>query len=249
MPSPILVQLIELSQLDSTIFRVLAEKKKLETGAVKKKQEYVAFSNQVQEKQKGFKSRKSQYQKEEQFLKEERDKIAERRKGLSTHNNSKVQQAAEKELDYSARQINLKEETLLATISELEKLEAENKKYLEELAAKRSELEKFLKEGQETMPSLEERIQRHTARRQELLRLVNPAFLAQYDRARTRYPMDPVVPLDAKGSCAGCFINVGPQLVQRIVKGETAERCPGCARIVYIPDDVESELLAGGLAN
>jgi hypothetical protein len=235
----LLPAIIELAEVDSVIARVTGEKKKLEAGAGKKKQSYLDLMKLADAKLKAFKDKKAVYDKEERFLKEEREKITERRKGLTSHNNYKVQQAAEKELDFSVRQINLKEEALLATIPEFEQLEAESKAASELVKADRKELEAFLTEAKATMPSLEERINRQTARRQEIIVTIDPKHLLFYDRVRNRHPIDPVVAVNAQQGCAGCFMTVGPQIIVKISKNDSLIQCPGCMRILYLSNELK----------
>jgi predicted nucleic acid-binding Zn-ribbon protein len=235
----LLAAIIELAEVDGVLARVTGEKKKLEAGAAKQKQSYVDLMKLTEAKTKSFKASKAAFEKEEIFLKEERDKIAERRKGIASHNNYKVQQAAEKELDFSARQLNLKEEALLTKLAEIEQLQAESKAATELLATERTALEAFLAEAKATMPSLEERLQRQTARRQEIITRIDQKQLAFYDRVRNRHPMDPVVAVNAQQGCSGCFMTVGPQIVVKIATGDSLIQCPGCMRILYLSNELK----------
>jgi predicted nucleic acid-binding Zn-ribbon protein len=242
MTDGIIYNLVELSKIDSTIARIIAERKKLESDALKKKQEFIEFSKIVSEKQKKFEDKKKEYLKEEKYLKEERDKISTRRKELSTLNNYKVQQAAEKELDFAIRQIQMKEETLLTSVDEMDNLEKDSIAAVNSLKQLRADTEKFLKEAQEIMPSLDERQKRQTASRVELLPKINPTFISNYDKVRVKYPSDAVVALNSQNGCGACNINIGPQALQKLIKAESIEKCPGCGRILYISLEKANEL-------
>lgn len=229
----------ELSQLDATIARANADKKKLEGEIATRKEVLTKIHREASAKIKLFEERKSIYAKEEKFLKEERDKIADRRRGLGSHNNYKVQQAAEKELDYVARQINLKEDNLIKGLTEVEELEKESKAWREKFDASKLEYEAIQKEALETFPVIEERVQRAAATRQQLVQPIEPARLTLYERARSKFPTDPMVEVNAQFCCGGCFMNVGPQVVVQIHKGDSLVKCPGCNRILYLSGDLE----------
>ena len=239
MNEKLLSLIIELAEIDGVLARVTGEKKKLEAEAGKKKQSYLELVKLSDLKAKAFKDKKATYEKEEKFLKEEREKITERRKGLASHNNYKVQQAAEKELDFSARQLNIKEEALLTTLSEIELLEAQAKAASEVVKNDRKVLEAFLTEAKATMPSLEERLQRQTARRQEIIVNVDAKFLQQYERVRTRHPSDSVVAVNSQQGCSGCYMTVGPQIIVKISKYDSLVTCPGCMRILYLSNEIK----------
>jgi predicted nucleic acid-binding Zn-ribbon protein len=242
MTSELISRIVELCSVDATIARIIAEKKKLEADAVKQKQNYLSFAKTAGDKVSLFDTKQKAFKAEENFLKTEREKITTRRKELSSLNNYKVQQAAEKELDFAVRQIQVKEEALLATVDELDKLETESKQAQVELKDLRAKVEAFLKEAQETIPSLDERMQRQTVRRQELLQFVNPAYLQQYEKVRAKYPTDAVVALNSQAGCSGCNMSVGPQIIQKVMKGESIDKCPGCGRILYMTQEVQQSL-------
>lgn len=226
----------ELAQLDATIARAAADKKKLDAELIAQKELLTKIHRDATAKIKLFEERRTAHQKEERSLKEEREKISERRKGLGSHNNYKVQQAAEKELDYLARQVNLKEEALIKGLSDIEALEKDATAWREKFDVAKANYEKVQKEIAETFPVLDERTQRATTARQELIHPIDKARLTLYERARSRFPTDPVVLVNEQQSCTGCFMNVGPQVVQQVLKGDTLVKCPGCNRVLFISD-------------
>lgn len=237
MTQSLLSKVIELSKVDSSLARIAAEKKKYETEKAVRKDALSRLKKEFLTREKIIHDKKSSYAGEEKFLREERDKIAERRRGLGTHNNYKLQQAAEKELEFLARQVNLKEDTLIKMLSEIEELEKDLEQWITKATAAKNAYDACQKEITENLPSLEERFQRFSTQRQEIIHGMNPADLTLYDRTRSRFPMDPVLPLNAQQCCSGCFMNIGPQIVVQIHRAETLVRCPGCNRILYIGAD------------
>ncbi len=234
MTQTLLSKILELSKIDSQLARIASEKKKFQSELVLRKESLAKVQKEYQARQNAYEGKKTLYGKEEKYLKQERDKIADRRRGLGTHNNYKVQQAADKELDFLARQINLKEDGLINILTEIEELEKDASTWKEKLEALTATYQAYQKEAAETMPSLEERFLRFSTERQELVHGINPAQLTTYDRTRSRFAMDPVVPLNAQQACSGCHMNIGPQILVQIHRAENLVRCPGCNRILYL---------------
>lgn len=227
---------LKVAEADAGIARILAQKKQYTDSLAKKKDALSKQDHEYKKKKKVHDERKTVFAKEERFLKEEREKISDRRKGLSSHNNYKVQQAAERELDYVAKQINLKEETLIKSLTEIEEVSKEVQKHEELLSKLTEEFAALQKEHEEQLPSLEERLQKFTTTRQELLHGVDPSIVIQYDRVRAKYPMDPLVAINEQQQCSGCFMQIGPQILQQVHKASSFVKCPGCARILFLPN-------------
>lgn len=229
----LLLSLTKLSKVDGALALISAERKKLETDLAaklrslrKQQDEESAFTKTVEEK-------RAKYQREEKFLKDERAKLGERRGALSSQTNYKLAQAADKEIDYGMRQLNLREEALISILEEFDKLDAELATMREALKSATTEYENFKENAEGTFVSLEERQQKFAAEREVIVREVDAASLVQYDRIRTRYPINPVVPLDETNSCTGCFMRLGPQVVVQVGRGDSLVKCAGCGRIVY----------------
>src|SRR5262245_34490605 len=118
----LLAKLIELSKIDVAIARIKAEKKTLETDLLALHSSIKKEEQEKAQKQKVYDDKNGRYQKEEKRLRDEGDKLVQRRKALTTLNNYKLQQSAEKEIEHASRQITSQEEALLTTLEEVENL-------------------------------------------------------------------------------------------------------------------------------
>lgn len=236
----LLGKLIQLSKIDVALARIKAERKKLEAdvlslhGAIKKEEQ------ERQGKSKTHDEKKGRYQKEEKRLRDESEKLVARRKALTTLNNYKLQQSAEKEIEHAARQITSQEEALLETLEEVEKLAAEIKSHDDSLKELKSKYDKSLTEAKATLASLEERSAAHNEERQKLVVEIDAKNLTIYERVKERNVMDPLVEVE-NNLCKGCNMQIGPQVIVLIGKADSLVRCPGCARILYIADGVSQE--------
>ena len=121
-------------------------------------------------------------------------------------------------------------------MEDLSKLEAQAKTLQESLVALRDEFAKLEEEGKRNLEAFEVQEAEKLSQRKEILSEVDPSLAVAYERVKARFPMDAVAAV-SKGSCEGCFMQVGLQTIVLISRQETLVKCPGCARILYIPDE------------
>lgn len=236
----LLADLLQLSKTDSALASILAERKGLEKALLDHTDKVRKNEAAVQAKTKVFEDKRSLCRMEEKSISDERMRLSERRKALKTLSTFKLQQAAEKEVDYGQRQTAIREEALLKQMSEGETLEADLKVAQEALATAKAALIKVEDDARAAMVSLNERQARHAAERQELAKGIDPATLSLYNRVKEKHAMNAVVPI-TNGICAGCFMQTGPQIIVQISRGNALVRCPGCGRILFLADEPKTE--------
>lgn len=227
--------IIELGKIDGAIARVVAEKKRYEKELEGKRTALQRADLEVAARQKAFSEKQVRYKREESEIRDEQEKLVQRRKALSTLNNYKVQQSAEREIEAAARQLQLKEETLLNFLQEVDDYEKLLHKATAESDKLRQELAQLESDAKAAFVTLEERQASYEKDRAVVRPKVDAVSLRTYERLRARYPMDVVVELKG-GSCIGCYMSVGPQVVVEITKGEKLVQCPGCNRLLYIAE-------------
>lgn len=245
MNKSLLADLLQLSKVDSALASILAEKKGFEKLIQEKSEAKRKSELLVQAKTKVAEEKRDLCRKEERSIADERSRLAERRKALKTLSTFKLQQAAEKEVDYGARQVSLREETLIKALGEAENLEKDLKATKDEHARIVADLEKAEAEARDTLVTLNEREARHRGDRIELAKKIDPAAISLYGRVVGKHAMNAVVAIN-KGTCSGCFMQVGPQVVVQISRGNALVRCPGCGRILYLPEEQTPEAAAQG---
>lgn len=240
MKKSLLADLLQLSKTDSALASVLAERKGIEKSLQAKTEKIKKVEGIVQAKAKVFDDKRNITRMEEKSISEERQRLSERRKALKTLGTFKLQQAAEKEVDYGARQVNVREETLLAAMGDAQTLEQELKTAQDELATLKAEFAAADAEARATLVTLEERQRRHAAEREELTKGIDPATLSSYNRIKDKHAMNAVVAVE-KGTCVGCFMQVGPQIIVQISRANALVRCPGCGRILFIAEEPKAD--------
>lgn len=232
---PILTALIELSKVDVQIALLQAQKKGVETERVKRAQALDAQSLKRNARTKILDEKRTLNTREEKAIKVERDRINERRRALSTLSNYKLQQAAEREIEFVAKQIGQREDLLLQLMREIELLEKDIADIDLVTKGLQDEGAAFEKEATETLQTVQTKLQEYTAERAKHVDVIGPGtLLTTYTRIKDRFPSNPVVDVINRDSCAGCHMKLGPQVVVQISRGDVV-KCPGCSRFLKLP--------------
>lgn len=234
-PAPAALSIIiQLSRLDVQIATLSARKKKLESDLESRKQVIASHDAKKGMRERVLADMKTLCAKEEKSVKAERDKINERRAALNTLNNYKLQQAAEREIDYTAKQIGQREDLLLGLMREIETLEKEVADMTGVINGLNDEFSALHKESSETIKALEEHVMSLTKERTEhAAQLAGQTVLIAYNRIRDRFPSNPVVEVAHRDSCSGCFMKLGPQVIVQVSRQDVV-KCPGCGRILRL---------------
>lgn len=231
----VLPTLVELSKVDVLIFGIEVQKKKILDELAARRQAVATHESKRAARFKLLEEKRAACAKEEKGVKNERDRINERRRSIGTLNNYKVQQAAEREIDFVAKQIGKREEMVLGMMREVELLEKDLAEFDGIVAGLQQELAAMEKDSAEALADFEQRLNEYSPRRVELATSIasNPA-LTVYSRIQSRFPQNPVVEVINRDTCAGCHIKLGPQAVVQIARGDVV-KCPGCGRILSLP--------------
>ena len=70
------------------------------------------------------------------------------------------------------------------------------------------------------------------AKRPALVSQIPDDILKKYNTIRTRFVNALVVV--RRGSCAGCNMNIPPQLYNEMLKTTVLRYCPNCQRLIYV---------------
>lgn len=228
-----------ISRIDSQLAGILAERKKAENELLQKVEGIRKLQRDRAAKSKVHDEKQQRCRKDEKHIKEEREKLVERRKALSTLNNYKLQQSAEREIEHAAKQLDTHEDSLLGSLDELEKFSKELQTLDAQMSTLSDELKSFESEARGLLSNLEERQKRCLDEKAELVQHVDARSLQIYERVRERYPHDAVVAIKRDFSCAGCFMQLGPQIVVEIGRSSSVVKCRGCGRILFVEESKE----------
>jgi predicted nucleic acid-binding Zn-ribbon protein len=231
----VLPTLIELSKVDVQIALLTAQRKGIEAERSKRKQALDAQALKRGARAKLLDEKRMLNLREEKAIKVERDRVNDRRRALNTLSNYKLQQAAEREIEFVAKQIGQREDLLLQLMREIEVLEKDISDIDAVTKGLQDEGAAFEREVTETLQGIESNLQQYGAERTKLVDIMGQgAVLTTYNRIKDRFPSNPVVDVANRDSCAGCYMKLGPQVVVQISRGDVV-RCPGCSRFLKLP--------------
>lgn len=234
--SPVLSQLIQLSELDSSIARLFARQRQIEEERRLQEEEYQQLQRVHDDQALELQRKRKRYEDEEHRIQDENSKLVERRKVLSSFSNYKVQQSAQKEIEASAKQLAAQEERLIETLEEIEVLETALNTAKEGLSLAKEKRKAFTENADEECSAIIERSAEKEAQRAKIAQRVDTSHLALYDLIRKRHAVDPLVGIQ-QGKCGGCYMQVAPQMMVQVSRGKDLVKCRGCGRILYLQEE------------
>lgn len=168
---------------------------------------------------------------EDALLKQEEQRISERRKQLTAIGGVKAAKLVERELDVATRALQTMEENLSKSIEELENVDAE----IDELKSRVDALEAQLSEEEADYSSeltqKEKELKKLESTQEKQLESLTPSLKSLYSRVGKRYPGDAVA-VAKEGACRSCYRALPAQTFNQILAGNTLIQCPGCSRIL-----------------
>jgi predicted nucleic acid-binding Zn-ribbon protein len=104
-----------------------------------------------------------------------------------------------------------------------------------------AEEEKKYQAGKEKVDAaineLKEKASVYEAQRREALLGIDKNLLSLYERVVENRDGNALVPVVGQ-ACGGCFMNLPPQVTNKLKMHDELVRCEMCARFLYLPDDV-----------
>lgn len=231
--------LIHVGKLDAKLSRIEAEKKKLENDFVQMRQALLAQEEKLNARKKQLEEKQARYQREERLLRDEREKLVNRRKSLESLGSFKLQQAAQREIEHASRQLDVHEEGLIKILEETGQLEGEIAEAQTVHDKSANEFQDNARQINQALHAFDSSEEQSASERAAAIVSVPPDLLKSYDRVREKFLYDPLAAIVAGDSCSGCHMKVGPQVVVKVARGEGLIKCPGCGRILYLEDSKE----------
>ena len=230
-------RVVALGKVDEAIARIDAEAAELE-GKLKGQQgELAKVQAVINEITRVLRERRQRVEKAEDALKKERQALVERRKALGAINDYKTQLAVQREVEHASKQLDTREEGILKSLEDLEPLEKELVTREGQKGALTAAIEKESAEFEEARARFADHRTGYVTERTALFSTLPPEVQKIYDRVHQRYPHDPTGPVIDRKTCGGCYVQVGPQVVVHLLKGEGVVQCPSCKRILFIPQE------------
>jgi predicted nucleic acid-binding Zn-ribbon protein len=229
----VLDKLRQLAEIDSSKGRILAEKERSTREIAQKKDIAKKLYLESEDAKKTLDSLKAQYDEENEWVKSEREKIKGRKKSLSTFTNFKVQQDIQKEINRVEKLVDVREESILLMLDQLEQSSKKHSELFEKFDKLRSEIVEAQDSMQEIFSAFEKRYQEKESLRSSIVATIPKDIFLTYENVRNRHQIDPVAPI-VNGRCGACNTQTPPQDIVLLSSEQKLIRCRGCMRILYI---------------
>ncbi len=234
--------LIELQKFDLRIFQIQDSQRKapdLLKAAEAPLQEILA---RLQALKNTGEALVKQQRSAERELATQEDLLHKVRSRLSELKTNKEYQAHLFEIEQSRKKKDSIEESVLETMERVE----ENKKAIQELeiqaqeAQKAFEVEKIRLEGE--IAKLTNELTDLSQQQQQVADIVEKPLLDRYNRLKTMRKGYAVAEVK-NGACGGCRLQLPPQLVAEVRRGQELMDCSYCHRILFMAHHLEVESL------
>tara|TARA_B100001971_G_C18263486_1_gene589388 strand:- start:4754 stop:5509 length:756 start_codon:yes stop_codon:yes gene_type:complete len=197
------------------------------------KQGMIEAANLQEEVQSSWKSLESDLEEQEKSIQKSKGRLSE----LKTN---KEYQAHLFEIDLAGKKRSQVEERLLLIMDRAEAVDQQVLKAKEEIGRQEAALEASLIkiEVDEADIDLDLEVLLHSQK--QLIPQLDEALLKQYEQVRSSHSGRPMVSVHG-GACSGCQLQVPPQLVAEVRRGEALHVCSHCQRFLFWPREQEPD--------
>jgi len=139
------------------------------------------------------------------------------------------------QIERDKQKISELEDEIIELLERLDEMKAKRKEVEEAAKRKSQELRKKIEELKKEYDGIDDKLELLRAereRREFLAKKENPRLLSKYNRLRTNGIKDPIVPI-VDDACGGCHAKLPIQVINEIRLSGTVSTCEQCGRLIY----------------
>lgn len=140
--------------------------------------------------------------------------------------------AFQHEIDFAQQEIRRHEDRILELMTEAESLDKNVKAAEAVLSAEKTEVEQEKSTARERTESDQAEIATLTGERKNILAAMTPRIASEYERIRKGRAGVAIAEV-VQGRCSKCNIQLRPQFLQELKRGESVMVCESCRRMLY----------------
>lgn len=235
-------ELAALEELQSLDLEILEQRKELSAipENLKAMRSDVAHVGEILEREKERLTESEQWRLDkEKDIVTQNELLAKSKVKLQTVRNEKESKAAQREIDGIRKTIQEREEEALKVMEAIDQYRSAIENHSQEFAELEKQLFESEEEGKTRIQEVEADIGKTEARRQELVDRVPQKTYRLYERIHKRLGRAVVEALE--GHCAGCNLDVPPQMYNEIQRGDKIHQCPYCFRILIFREQQQAD--------
>jgi hypothetical protein len=149
--------------------------------------------------------------------------------------------AFQHEIDFIEKEIRQAEDRILELMTESEPLDQNVKKAEKALAEEKKQVEAEKAQARERTAADQNDLDALQQQRQQAITAMPKRTLSDYERIRKKVKGTTVVAEAVHGRCSACQINLRPQFLQDLRKGDQLMFCESCGRFLYYNPPVSFE--------
>jgi predicted nucleic acid-binding Zn-ribbon protein len=230
--------LIDLQEIMGRVRALQADKRKVPLEVADLKALFEEREAKFLTAQQEFEQLKKERREKEREIEEERDKVERAKAKLMSIKTNKEYYAMLKEIEQTKRANTQREDELLAILARYE----ETEKRLAEFHAEVDEVEGKYRERmvdiEARMGSFDQDISVLDVKKADVSKRLDPGLARRFEMIFDRRDGIAIVPARNQ-SCAGCHMNISPQLYNLLQRDDRIHACPNCNRILYYEPPVE----------
>ncbi len=228
--------ILSIQSIDSRIGEIKRKKERIPVETEKLRDELKLLKKAMDQDLSNLEELKENRRRLEKELEEIEIKFKKSKLKLDEVKSNKEYQAVLKEIE-ELKEVNYqKEEEIINLMEEMEirekECEADNVKWED---AQRK-LEKKEKEALNKLKEFDEEVQSLIRKREELVQDVDKELFRKYEALRANISAPVVAPV-TDGVCQGCHLGIPPQQHNELMKEDSVQVCPHCARLIYCREE------------
>jgi len=236
-----LLYLIELQKLDSFIGKRIFQKKELPEKIVKMDEELAAFAREKDESNKKLEELNRLQNEKDERLKKGVDILKKTKDRLLEVKTNKEYQAILKEIESIEKKNSEIEDEIISGLEEIDQIRVHVQAKGKEFDIYRLKYEKDREKIDREISQLDHDLADAEERTGAIRQRINQDLLKRYETIKGRRNGVAVVSV-WKEVCAGCHMNIPPQMYIELQKSEELLSCPNCNRIIYWHNQDETDV-------
>jgi hypothetical protein len=188
----------------------------------------------AEEKRRSLRSLEQKKKSLELDLREGEDKLKKGEEKMMSLKSNEEYQAMQKEMEHFRHANLLIEEQILEVMLALDAANEGLREFEEDLSSRKRAIESEMKAVEQNFSQIDALLAVRQKEREEIVQGLAADIASTYKRLRSRLSL--AVTETHRGRCAGCHMDIPPQLYNLIQRGEAIHLCPNCHRILVFRD-------------
>ena len=223
-------RLIELQKIDSHLLNLKQQKDLVKPGELAQLRETLeSKKTELSSKEETIKQIQIKRKERELDLEAKEEAIRKAQAQLYQLKTNQEYKAKLKEIESLKADVSVIEEDVIKILDELEEKSKELKEVQEKLQEEENRIKKEISKIEAEIKNLEDK-------RNILASQVDKNVLKRYEYLLQHRGGLAIVPL-RNGSCGGCFMNLPPEITNKVKQYKDLVQCEMCARLLYLEED------------